>query len=80
MNQPTLAFTAVFLKSQGGYVGFVEELPQVSAHGPTLEETRASLKALTELVFQEERRSSKEQLAGKDVQREPFYLAVPATL
>jgi predicted RNase H-like HicB family nuclease len=77
MKQPVIAFTAVFLKGQQGYVGFVEELPGVNSHGMTIEEARANLQSLARLMFEEERVQSEELLAGKDVVREPFHVAVP---
>lgn len=36
MEQTTLGFTAVFLRSAGGYVGFVEELPGVNSQAEEL--------------------------------------------
>ena len=38
MDQGRLAFTAVYLKSNSGYIGFIEELPGVNSHGRTLDE------------------------------------------
>lgn len=76
MDQPELSFTAVYLKARHGYVGFVEELPGVHSQGHTLEEARANLKRLAAVVFEEERAQSAEMLAGKDVVREAFRVAV----
>lgn len=73
MNAST-AFTAVFMKGRHGYVGFIEELPLVTSHGSTLDEARQMLIALAGLVFDEERRSSRELTAGKDVLREAFVI------
>ena len=42
-QQPPIEFTAVFIKSPHGYVGFVEELPGVNSHGRTLDEAREML-------------------------------------
>ena len=75
MQHGKLAFTAVFLKGQHGYVGFVEELPQVVAQAKTLEEARKSLYELAAVVFDAERESTRELLAGRDVLRE--QLVVP---
>lgn len=77
MKQGKLAFTAVYLRSDGGYVGFVEELPGVNSHGRTLGEAREMLHNLAALVFDEERRESRELLAGKEVVRESFSLPIP---
>jgi len=76
MDQPEMSFTAVYLKSRHGYVGFVEELPGVNSQGQTLEEARANLQRLAAVVFEEERAQSAEMLAGKDVVREAFRVAV----
>jgi predicted RNase H-like HicB family nuclease len=74
MQIGTLAFTAVFLKAKQGYVGFIEELPIVNAHGNTIDEARITLQNLVALVFDEERRSAHEMTAGKEVVREAFFI------
>jgi predicted RNase H-like HicB family nuclease len=66
----------VYLKARHGYVGFVEELPGVNAQGQTLEEARSNLRRLAAVVFEEERAHSAEMLAGKDVVREAFRVAL----
>ena len=70
MDQPELAFTAVFLKGRHGYTGFVEELPGVNSQGQTLEEARSNLQCLAAVVFEAEPAQSAELLAGKEVVRE----------
>ena len=77
MDQPELAFTAVFLKGKHGYTGFVEELPGVNSQGQTIEEARANLQRLAAVVFNEERIQSEELLEGKEVVRERFRVLVP---
>jgi len=74
-----LAFTAVYLKATHGYIGFIEELPGVNSHGRTIEEARATLQKLAAVVFDEERRGAEEMIAGKDVVRESFFVAIPRT-
>ncbi len=76
MQNPVMEFTAVYLKAAHGYIGFVEELPGVNADGRTIDETRDNLVRLAEVVFDEERRQATELLAGRDVVRESFRLAV----
>lgn len=76
MEQPLISFTAVFLKGNQGYVGFVEELPAVNSHGRTIEEARENLRPLAQVVFDEERAQSAALLEGKEVVREPFHIAV----
>lgn len=77
MDQPVIAFTAVYLKGKHGYVGFVEELPGVNSHGQTIEEARDNLQRLAAVVFDEERSRAEELLEGKDVVREQFRVALP---
>jgi predicted RNase H-like HicB family nuclease len=76
MDQPEIAFTAVFLRGRHGYTGFVEELPGVNAQGQTIDEARDNLRRLAEVVFEEERAQSAELLAGKDVVREQFRISL----
>jgi len=77
MDQPIVSLTAVYLKSKHGYTGFVEELPGVNSHGVTLDEARRNLVRLANVVFDEERAQAEELLAGKDVVREQFRVALP---
>jgi len=77
MEQPQIAFTAIYLKSGDGYFGFVEELPGINSYGHSLDEARTALRSLAKVVFDEERRAAEELLQGKDVVREGFRLSVP---
>ncbi len=77
MDQPELAFTAVFLKGKHGYTGFVEELPGVNSYGQTIEEARDNLRRQAVVVFDEERAQSLALLQGKEVVREEFRVSVP---
>jgi predicted RNase H-like HicB family nuclease len=76
MEQPEISFTAVFLKGEQGYVGFVEELPGVNSQGQTIEEARENLQRLAAIVFDEERAQAEELLQGKDVVREQFRIPI----
>ena len=76
MQHGNLAFTAVFLKVPQGYVGFVEELPQVTAHARTLDEARKSLHELAAVIFDAERESTRELLAGREVVREDLVIPI----
>ena len=78
MDIGKLAFTAVYLRSNHGYVGFIEELPGVNSHGQTLEEARDMLRTLAAVVFAEERRAAEELIAGRDALRESFFVPIPA--
>lgn len=77
MEQAVAAFTAVFLRNADGYLGFVEELPAVSAHGRSLDEARANLRRMAAVVFDEERRQIESLLEGKEVVRESFAVPLP---
>ena len=71
-----MAFTAVFLKAKHGYVGFIEELPHVNSHGRTIDEARRTLQELIGLVFDAARQSSRELIAGRELVREAFVIAL----
>ena len=77
MERPEIALTAVFLRRDEGYVGFVEELPNVNCHARSLDEARESLRSLVAGVFEDERRNTSEPTAGKELVREPFTVRVP---
>ena len=74
MKPGRLEFTALFLKSNQGYTGFIAELPGISAHGRTIEEAREALRQMTLVIFDEERRGAEEMLRGKSVVRESFVV------
>jgi predicted RNase H-like HicB family nuclease len=74
MEHSRIAFTAVYLRAQHGYIGFVEELPGVNSHGRTIDEARANLQRLASIVFDEERAQAEELLTGKEVVREEFFV------
>ena len=76
MEQPRIALTAVFLKVNEGYIGFVEELPGVNSQGRTLDEARRLLRELAAVVFDEERRTAEALIEGKDAVRELFILPI----
>jgi predicted RNase H-like HicB family nuclease len=71
-----MKLTAVFQKVEGGYVGFVEELPGANTQGRTLAEVRKNLVEAVELVMEANRQLAEETLVGEDAIREP--LLVPA--
>ena len=74
MEDAHISLTAVFMKANGGYVGFVEELPGVNSSGRTLDEARAMLRELAVAVFDEERRAAESLIREKEVVREHFFL------
>jgi len=70
-------FTAVYQEAEeGGYIGFVEELPGAITQGETLEETRENLQDAIALVLEGNRVLAEEALKGQKAIREPiFFLA-----
>ena len=67
--------TAVYQKAEeGGYIGFVEELPGANTQGETLEEVRENLQEAIALVLEGNRILAEEALFGQDVIREPLLL------
>jgi predicted RNase H-like HicB family nuclease len=70
-----LEFTAVFKQvPEGGYVGFVEELPGANTQGETLEEVRANLREAATLIIETNRALAEEEIGGGNVIREPLRL------
>jgi predicted RNase H-like HicB family nuclease len=68
-------FTAVYQKAdEGGYIGFVEELPGAITQGETLEEVRENLQEAIALVLEGNRTLAEEALAGQEAIREPLLL------
>ncbi len=70
-----MKLTAVFQKVDEGYIAFVEELPGANTQGDTLDEARANLMEVVELVLEANRTLAEEALQGKDVIRESLTLA-----
>ena len=69
----SFTLTAVYQEAEeGGYIGFVEELPGAITQGETLEETRENLQEAVALVMEGNRILSEETLSGQDVVREPL--------
>jgi predicted RNase H-like HicB family nuclease len=66
--------TAVYEQVEGGYVGYVQELPGANTQGSTLDETRKNLKEAVEMVLQANREIAERELVGRKVTREPFEL------
>lgn len=70
-----LELTAIFQKVPEGYIGFIEELPGANTQEATLEEARANLREAVLLVLEANRVLAEQELAGKDVIREPLRIA-----
>jgi predicted RNase H-like HicB family nuclease len=72
-----LAMTAVYLKLNGEYIGFIEELPAMNCRGRTINEAREALQKLAADSFADARRASAESHAGEVLVREPFFIKPP---
>ena len=72
-----IALTAVYLKLEAEYFGFIEELPRMNSRGRTLHDARAALQELAAEVFAEERRSVDEAHPATSMVREAFFLQAP---
>jgi predicted RNase H-like HicB family nuclease len=71
-----VVFTAVFEKVDNWYIGYVEELPGANTQGKTLDEARENLREAVELILKSNRELAEKELAGKDVIREKFEIAL----
>ena len=74
MENGRLALTAVYLKLDAEYFGFIEELPAMNSYGRSLDEARTALQTLAAEVFAEERRTVAQTHAVCSVVREAFFL------
>jgi predicted RNase H-like HicB family nuclease len=80
MGNGTVSLTAVYLKLDSEYFGFVEELPRINSRGRTLHEARAALQTLAAEVFAEERLNVAETHTADSMVRESFVLIAPQRL
>ena len=71
-----IKLTAVFQEAgEGGYIGFIEEIPGVNTQGNTLEETKTNLLEAMELVMDKQRMLSEQELKNTKFIREQLDLA-----
>ena len=71
-----MSFTAVYQKAaEGGYIGFVEELPGANTQGETLEEVRENLREAIELVLESNREIIAEIVGQEEVIRESIEIS-----
>ena len=64
--------TTVFQQVPEGYIGWDEELPGANTQGSTLEEARENLKEAIMLVLEANRTLAEEEVAAREVIREPL--------
>lgn len=67
-------FTAIYKKTKGWYVGWVEEIPGVNTQGKTLEEARENLKDALSLVLETNKMLSNKE-AGENTIREHVIIS-----
>jgi predicted RNase H-like HicB family nuclease len=73
---PTMSLTAIYEPAEeGGYIGYVAELPGANTQGETLEETRENLADAVKLVLEANREEAERRSANSDkVKRERIIL------
>jgi len=71
-----LTLTAIFEEAEeGGYVGYVAELPGANSQGETLEETRENLSEAIQLILSSNREQFEKNFSSKaKVTREKLVL------
>lgn len=71
-----LKFTAIYEKAEeGGYVGYVAELPGANTQGETLEEVRANLKEAVEMLLESYREEAEKRLSESATKEDLILLA-----
>ena len=75
-NTIELTLTAIYEEAEeGGYIGYVAELPGANTQGETMEEVRANLREATQLLLATYRDEAEKRIADKArVRREPLLL------
>ncbi len=71
-----LRLTAIFEKAdEGGYIGYVAELPGANTQGETIEETRANLKEAVTLLLECYREDAERRMSRSlDFRKEELIL------
>jgi predicted RNase H-like HicB family nuclease len=67
-----ITFTAIYEEAEeGGYIGYIAELPGANTQGETLEEARENLLETMELILEANREKAERQLtSGAKIVRE----------
>ena len=71
-----LTLTAIYEEAEeGGYIGYVAELPGANTQGETLAEVRENLREAVQLILEVRREETEKRIVGKpNVQRESLLL------
>ncbi len=68
-------FTAIILKVENGYIGYVAELPGANTQGLTIKEVRENLKEATKMVLEANREFAEAEIEG-DFIKEPINVSI----
>ena len=73
---PELNLTAIYEEAaEGGYIGYIAELPGANTQGETLDEVRENLLEAVQMILEANREESERRLAkGAKVKRERVTL------
>lgn len=70
-----LKLTAIYEEAaEGGFIGYVAELPGANSQGETLEEVRGNLKEAVELLLECYREEAEKRLASGQATKEELIL------
>jgi len=70
-----LKLTAIYEEAEeGGYIGYVAELPGANTQGETLEEVRENLKEAVQLLLECYRAEAEKKLVDKTFKKEDLIL------
>lgn len=71
-----ITFTAIYEEAEeGGYIGYIAELPGANTQGETLEETRANLLEAMQMILEANRDAAEQRLdANAKIVREKLIL------
>ena len=71
-----ITFTAIYEEAEeGGYIGYIAELPGANTQGETLEEARENLLEAIELILEANREEAERRLApGAKIVREKLTM------
>jgi predicted RNase H-like HicB family nuclease len=69
-----MKLTAIFENVGEWWLGYVEELPGANTQGKTLDEARENLREAVQLIIEVNRELLMEQIAGREIIREPLMV------
>jgi predicted RNase H-like HicB family nuclease len=69
-------FTAVYEKVDGGWIGYVEEIPGANTQGKSKEEVSENLKEAVQLIIDANREIARRDIIDRNVIREELLVAI----